>query len=267
MSAYLVKALREAKLHTSWININEPYERACAQFLRRLMGRDPTENPFLADLRAFLPRVAIPGLYNALAQVVLKVTAPGVPDFYQGTELWDFSLVDPDNRRPVDYQQRRALMRELGALEGDALRARIATARARPADGALKLLVTMRTLAHRRRHRAFYEGGAYVPLPVEGPRAHHVVAFARVAATGAPPSPSSVASSPRSSGAPAPSYRRRSEGLGRDPRPASGRACSQRYREIISGADLVPAVDRKSLLPVGKIFSMLPVAILAPRLP
>ncbi len=113
-----MKALREAKLHTSWINVNEPYEKACAEFLRHLLDRDATGNPFLADLRRFLPRVAIPGIYNSLAQVVLKVTAPGVPDLYQGTELWDFALVDPDNRRPVDYAERRALLGELAALAG-----------------------------------------------------------------------------------------------------------------------------------------------------
>ncbi len=115
VGAYLMKALREAKLHTSWININEPYEKACAEFLRHLLDRNATGNPFLADLQRFLPRVAIPGIYNSLAQLVLKVTAPGVPDLYQGTELWDFALVDPDNRRPVDYAERRAPSREARA--------------------------------------------------------------------------------------------------------------------------------------------------------
>ena len=106
VGAYLVKALREAKLHTSWININEPYEKACAEFLRHLLDRNATGNPFLADLRRFLPRVAIPGIYNSLAQVVLKVTVPGVPDLYQGTELWDFALVDPG--QPPSRRLRRA---------------------------------------------------------------------------------------------------------------------------------------------------------------
>ncbi len=109
VSGYLTKALREAKLHTSWVNVDEPYEKACQEFLARVLDRRGGDNPFLADLRQFLGRITLPGLYNSLSQVLLKITVPGVPDFYQGTELWDFSLVDPDNRRPVDYAARRAL--------------------------------------------------------------------------------------------------------------------------------------------------------------
>ena len=262
VAAYLNKALREAKLHTSWINVNEPYEKACAEFLRHLLDRDATGNPFLADLQRFLPRVAIPGIYNSLAQVVLKVTVPGVPDLYQGTELWDFALVDPDNRRPVDYAARQARLAELAPLEGLALQAQIAEARARPADGTLKLLVILRALAHRRRRREIYEGGAYLPLVAEGPRARHVVAFARVAGDGrAAISVTGRFFAPR-------------EGSGQAPADAAlwegthlllpAELARGSYREVISDAEVTTGGDRKTGLPLGRIFSMLPVAILEP---
>ena len=265
VSDYLLKALREAKVHTSWINVNEPYEKACRQFLLQLLDRNATGNPFLADLRRFLPRVAIPGIYNSLAQVVLKITAPGVPDLYQGTELWDFTLVDPDNRRPVDYAQRRARLAELAALGGEALQARIAAARARPADGTLKLLVMMRALAHRRRHRDLYERGTYLPVVAEGPRARHVVAFARVASDGravitvtgrffAP----LVLATPDPGGA----------AVWDETRlllPAE--LAHWPYREVISEAEVAADAGRKTELPLGRIFSMLPVAILEPGRP
>jgi (1->4)-alpha-D-glucan 1-alpha-D-glucosylmutase len=265
VGAYLVKALREAKLHTSWINVNEPYEKACAEFLRHLLDREATENPFLADLRRFLPRVAIPGIYNSLAQVVLKVTAPGVPDLYQGTELWDFALVDPDNRRPVDYGERRARLAELADLQGEALHERIAAACARPADGALKLLVTMRALGHRRRHRDLYERGSYLPLTAEGPRARQIVAFARIARDGraaitvtarffAPLDP--AASAPAGKGDWEETRLRLPEELAHHP-----------YHEVISDSEVTASAGRKTGLPLGRIFSMLPVAVLRSGLP
>jgi (1->4)-alpha-D-glucan 1-alpha-D-glucosylmutase len=265
MGAYLMKALREAKLHTSWINVNEPYEKACAEFLRHLLDRDATGNPFLADLRRFLPRVAIPGIYNSLAQVVLKVTAPGVPDLYQGTELWDFALVDPDNRRPVDYVERRKRLTELAALRGEALQARVAAARARPADGTLKLLVMMRALAHRRRHPELYQEGAYLPLVAEGPRARHVVAFARVGSDGrAAISVTGRFFAPREGAPQTPGDPALWEGTCLM-LPAELARWS--YRDVISEAELAPGSDHKTGLPLERIFSMLPVAILEPTRP
>jgi (1->4)-alpha-D-glucan 1-alpha-D-glucosylmutase len=180
VSAYMTKALREAKLHTSWINVNTPYERAIEEFITRLLNPS-IGTSFLADIRRFLARILMPGIYNSLSQVVVKATAPGVPDFYQGTELWDSSLVDPDNRRPVDFAVRRALLAELsGAVNDEAhLPALFAERLRQPADGAPKLLVTARVLAHRRRHRELYDRGGYLPLSVAGAHARHVVAFAR----------------------------------------------------------------------------------------
>jgi (1->4)-alpha-D-glucan 1-alpha-D-glucosylmutase len=186
VAAYMNKAVREAKVHSSWINVNSPYERGIDQFVRRLLGPTPSgtsagegADMFLADLRRFVGTIAMPGLYNSLVQVVLKATAPGVPDFYQGTELLDFSLVDPDNRRPIDYAPRRALLADIPALE-EALPGFIEEALRLPADGGLKLLITARALRHRRANLATFERGAYLPLALEGERARHAIAFARV---------------------------------------------------------------------------------------
>ncbi len=175
---YLHKALLEAKVHTSWVNHNEPYEAAVARFVDAVL--DPRRSPdFLDDLQAFVTRVAEPGYWTSLAQVLLKVASPGIPDFYQGTELWDFSLVDPDNRRPVDYETRRRLLAELNVEAERDLPALAARLMAEPRDGRLKLLVTTRALSLRRAHARLFAEGDYQPLTVTGSRAAHVVAFAR----------------------------------------------------------------------------------------
>jgi (1->4)-alpha-D-glucan 1-alpha-D-glucosylmutase len=266
VSAYLVKALREAKVHTSWINVNEPYEQGCAEFVARILDPAGAGHPFLTELRRFFPLVAIPGLYNSLSQVVLKATLPGVPDLYQGTELWDLALVDPDNRRPVDYERRRALLAELTPLEGPALQARLAAARDRPADGALKLLVTRRALLHRKRHRDLYETGTYLPLEVEGTRARHVVAFARVGKDGRASIAVAgrffaelTAAARREDGAPLPV----GPALWADTRLLlPPELAGQNYREAICDVALAPEVEHKSSLPVASIFSIIPAAIL-----
>ena len=111
--AYMHKAMREAKVFTSWLNPSEPHEQAMTGFVEAVLAPDNTA--FRQDFVEFERRVAQYGIYNSLAQLAVKVAAPGVPDFYQGTELWDFSLVDPDNRRPVDYDRRRVLLEEIDA--------------------------------------------------------------------------------------------------------------------------------------------------------
>jgi (1->4)-alpha-D-glucan 1-alpha-D-glucosylmutase len=175
---YLRKALREAKVHTSWLSPDEEYERAVCRFAESILdGR--RGSPFL---HAFLPlqaRVAEIGVYNSLSQVVIKIAAPGVPDFYQGAELWDLNLVDPDNRRPVDYTVRRAALDDIRAGDGDG---DSSLARARldaRADGRVKLLVTARALAARTAARELFERGDYLPLPTRGARHDCVFAFAR----------------------------------------------------------------------------------------
>ena len=178
VQAYLEKALREAKLHTSWISPDEAWEEAVRGFAAAVL--DPARSAaFLADLARFHPRIERAGCWNGLAQVVLKVASPGVPDFYQGTELWDLSLVDPDNRRPVDFELRARLLEGLAraaARDRAGLLRRLVT---RPEDGRVKLWVTSRALACRARAREVFERGRYVPVPAEGARADQVVAFAR----------------------------------------------------------------------------------------
>jgi (1->4)-alpha-D-glucan 1-alpha-D-glucosylmutase len=170
------KAVREAKRNSSWINPNRPYEEALRWFVERLLERD---GAFVRRLAVFASRIGTPGLLTSVAQLVVKATAPGVPDFFQGTELWELSLVDPDNRRPVDFAKRRRLLDELRRrIELD--RATLARELVETADdGRLKLYVTMALLAFRRRERAIFSRGEYLPLAVEGAQGDHVVAFAR----------------------------------------------------------------------------------------
>ena len=185
VQAYMQKAVREAKVHTSWINPNEASESALARFIDLLLStRDP--NPFLTDFEAWVAPVSRFGCCNSLNQVVLKLTSPGVPDIYQGCEVWNYSLVDPDNRRPVDFEALRTQLRSvLGLYQGDRLPA--ATAGALFADWRdprLKLLVTARLLALRRTLPQVFTGGSYLPLDVDGPASAHVVAYARQHDTG-----------------------------------------------------------------------------------
>ena len=178
LKAYIRKANAEAKLNTSWINPNEVFEKAVDEFLDGLL--DPGRSAaFLEDLQGFVDRIRLPGLLNGLTQVLLKVACPGVPDVYQGSELWDFSYADPDNRRPVDFAARAALLgRVRAAVAEDPARAAAAFLAA-PDDGAVKVLVLARALAVRRTRRAAFESARYEGCAVRGSRARHVIAFAR----------------------------------------------------------------------------------------
>jgi (1->4)-alpha-D-glucan 1-alpha-D-glucosylmutase len=176
--AYMHKAMREAKVFTSWLNPSERHEEAMAKFIRFALA--PENAAFRDDFLEFERRVARFGIYNSLAQIAIKVGAPGVPDFYQGTEAWDFSLVDPDNRRPVDYQRRRTLLSEL-QRGADAGPRRDVAARLveNPSDDRMKLFATATALRFRREHEALFRQGDYRPLAAEGARREHVFAFAR----------------------------------------------------------------------------------------
>src|SRR5437773_6543045 len=155
IQAYTSKALHESKVHTSWVNPNHLYDAAVQKFIEAILDRT-RPNPFLENLVAFVQTVIVPvGLCNALSQVLIKITAPGVTDFYQGTELWDFSLVDPDNRRPVDYERRRialdALIDSADRPSSDAAPALLE----RWTDGRLKLWLIARVLDWRARNEWF----------------------------------------------------------------------------------------------------------------
>ncbi len=182
---YMLKAVKEAKVHTSWITPYESYDQAVAHFVEQTLGGPPARE-FLMRFVPFQRRVAHAGMMNSLAQLVLKLTSPGVPDFYQGTELWELSLVDPDNRRPVDFALRSAMLDELEPwLEEAAPRspeeqiAAIAELLTHWQDGRIKLFVTACGLRLRRRWSDVFLNGEYIPLAVEGEKAEHVVAFAR----------------------------------------------------------------------------------------
>ncbi len=183
---YMTKAGREAKEHSSWIAPNAAYEQALGEFVKAILTRP--KNKFRAEFEPFVKELSQLGLWNSLSQTLLKLTCPGVPDTYQGTELWDFSLVDPDNRRPVDYALRKqhleSLLPALGRISEDvdqspdrpALAADlVSTAR----DGRIKLFVTAAALRLRRALPLLFTRGEYIPLSVTGARARHVCAFAR----------------------------------------------------------------------------------------
>jgi len=181
MQVYMEKATREAKVRTSWINPNPEYDAAVRGFVAAALEDHP-KNRFLPEFRRFHEQVVNWGLYSALSQTLLKLTSPGVPDVYQGQEVWDFRLVDPDNRRPVDYASHRAMLAQLQSEVAGNDQALAALARRLaqdPRDPRLKLFVTWQTLQFRRRHAELFRSGEYVPLEVEGARARHVCAFAR----------------------------------------------------------------------------------------
>jgi (1->4)-alpha-D-glucan 1-alpha-D-glucosylmutase len=183
LSEYMLKAAREAKVHTSWLTPHQPYEDALARFVRGALS-GASGSRLLGALLPFQRRLARLGMINSLAQVTLKIGSPGVPDFYQGTELWDLSLVDPDNRRPVDFERRARMLDEVDALLGQDApsRAQAIAAWLRGwQDGRVKLLITAAGLRLRRELPHVFLGGRYVPVATEITVPAGAVAFARTA--------------------------------------------------------------------------------------
>jgi (1->4)-alpha-D-glucan 1-alpha-D-glucosylmutase len=170
VTAYMVKALREAKIHTSWLNQNKQYENATEQFINQILS----DQTFLEDFLPFQYTIAQYGVINTLAQTLLKITCPGVPDFYQGSELWNLSMVDPDNRRPVDYQKRNQILAEISELDSSDVKGLL-----RDVSGKAKLYVIWKALQVRHKLRVLFEKGSYSPLTVEGELKGHVFAFMR----------------------------------------------------------------------------------------
>jgi (1->4)-alpha-D-glucan 1-alpha-D-glucosylmutase len=207
---YMSKAQREAKRYSSWIAPNEPYEQATRDFISAILSGDPV-SAFRTDFEPFAAEVSRAGIWNSLSQTLLKLTSPGVPDLYQGTELWDLVLVDPDNRRPVDYAARQAILAELGqpAREPAARAALLQELIDCAPDGRIKAFVIRETLHWRRERSDAFATSDYLPLPASaqssrnasrgvgsdeppngtrsapanlaGPLSSHVCAFARVA--------------------------------------------------------------------------------------
>ena len=180
IEAYMLKAARESKQQTRWVWHNDAYEAALTSFVRGVLGR-VTGNPVLSDLRTQAERLAWYGSLNSLSLTVLKFTSPGVPDVYQGTELIDLSLVDPDNRRPVDYRARAGLLDAFDAWADrpDERSANLNDLASTPTDGRLKLWLIRRLLALRRSNPTLFERGSYAPLKVTGSARRHAIAFAR----------------------------------------------------------------------------------------
>ena len=178
---YMLKATYEAKVHSSWINPDSDYDKAIQEFVRLILDEE-LNGPFLNDFRSFQRRVSHLGLFNSLSQTLLKLASPGVPDTYQGSDLWDFRLVDPDNRRPVDYPKRAEMLRQLQSAvaasngESTELCRELVTAKE---DGRIKLYIHYKTLGLRRERPGLLSAGDYLPVACEGTHAEHVFAFAR----------------------------------------------------------------------------------------
>jgi (1->4)-alpha-D-glucan 1-alpha-D-glucosylmutase len=261
--AYMLKAIKEAEVHTSWVNANAEYEAAVGDVVTQVVTDDP-HSQFRQDVGPLQRRVAFYGLVNSLSQTLVKLTAPGVPDIYQGQELWDFSLVDPDNRRPVDYDRRRKLLAELrerADAPGADLPALARELVANSTDGRIKLYVTWRTLQYRAAQSELFDSGSYRPLRTIGRRRKHVCAFVR-ARNGT----ALVTAVPRllvrlTNGSEVwplgkPVWRDTWLVLPREP-------AGRRYRHLFTGAELeVREADGIAGFPLAEVFRDFPVALL-----
>jgi (1->4)-alpha-D-glucan 1-alpha-D-glucosylmutase len=259
---YMHKALHEAKVHTSWINPDEEYDNAIREFVGRILD-EKGNGPFLEELRTFQKRINHFGLFNSLAQTLLRITSPGVPDTYQGTEVWDFSLVDPDNRRPVDYERRRQLLQGLQGrvAESGPDRRELARELLRSReDGRIKLYVTWQALQCRREHPGLFSTGAYLPVTVTGTGQDHVFSFLRrqgdaLALVAVPRLLTRLPESPDGLPLGAPVWQ--------DTALVLPEAAGRRWRNLFTGEEVGGAGDQGgATLRVGAVFAHFPVALL-----
>jgi (1->4)-alpha-D-glucan 1-alpha-D-glucosylmutase len=175
---YIIKAVREAKVHTAWLKPDTEYEEAYLSFVEEIL-KQSENNEFLKEFLPFQKRIAFYGIFNSLSQILIKITSPGIPDFYQGTELWDLSLVDPDNRRPVDYKKRQTYLKEIKKkTENDRL-SLIKDMLSTKEDGKIKLFLTHRALVVRNENKELFDSGTYIPLVTEGKYKNNIIAYAR----------------------------------------------------------------------------------------
>ena len=255
---YLIKAAREAKVHTRWISPHLEHEQALKAFLSAIL-REAADNAFFQDVQKFQARLAFWGALNSLSQVLLKTVSPGVPDFYQGTEIWNLSLVDPDNRRPVDFHQRAELLKHLKRQEKKGLRALIQELLAHWETGGIKLFITYKALNFRRRHLDLFLHGDYLPLTAAGEREGHLVALAR-----RHDSRWALAAAGRffSRLSPSGEFPLGEEVWGETALLLPPEAPSE-WRQVFTGVDLttVPGSQNRSL-PLKEVFKDLPVALL-----
>jgi (1->4)-alpha-D-glucan 1-alpha-D-glucosylmutase len=261
---YMLKAAKEAKVYTSWLNPYEEYEEALTRFVERVL-QPSTRNRFLTDLAPLAASVAYFGHFNSLGQTLLKLTAPGVPDIYQGNELWNFSLVDPDNRRAVDYGRRAALLKQMAAAGRRKESGQLRYARELVEqwhDGRIKLWVTLRTLHFRRENATLFAGGAYVPLEATGERSDHLCAYMRQDDNGQVALivvPRLVATLMEREQRPPLGNRVWGDSAILLPNGAEGRG----YRNVFTGEEVAPVrVGSGWALPVAKLLGNFPVALL-----
>ncbi len=265
VKAYFSKALREAKVHTSWAKPNPEYEEALSGFIGKIL--DPSNAVFLEDFRRFHSRIAHLGLLNSLSQTLLHLTAPGVPDVYQGSELWDFRLVDPDNRQPVDFEHRRELLanvKQLSEAAGADCRQLVSDLLASKVDGRVKLYVIWRVLLCRRDHPGLFCEGSYIPLEVVGDRVGNAFGYVRSSAqqTAIVVLPrmlgsmvADVNSLPLGTSAWGDSLLRFSEEAGIEP--------GRRFRDVFTGSVLtIDDHEGRSSLALADLFARFPLALL-----
>jgi (1->4)-alpha-D-glucan 1-alpha-D-glucosylmutase len=180
LEKYIVKFLREAKLNSTWHSPHEEYEAGVISFVQRILEQSDLENPFMRDFLPFCRNVAFYGVFNSLSQTLIKMTAPGLPDFFQGSELMNFRLVDPDNRGLVDYEKRKQLIRKIQEIPADdGLKYFPEPDGLMDAADCLKLSLIIKSLKARKQHFELFLVGSYIPLQVTGHFSKHVIAFAR----------------------------------------------------------------------------------------
>ncbi len=255
---YMLKALREAKVHTSWIQPDAAYDQAVSAFVEATLA--PREdNRLRQELARFTGPIARAGFFTSLSQAILKIAAPGIPDLYQGTETWDFSLVDPDNRRPVDFARRRGMLAELDRRSTADLPALLSELRNSLPDGRIKLWVVSRALRHRAAHPDLFSRGAYLPLSARGERAAQVVAFSRKNESGV-----AIAVAARFFLRPGIADCDPVGALWKDTVLVSAPSLpSGPYRDILSGTVVSPRMDHGTPgFPLDQVFAHLPVALL-----
>jgi (1->4)-alpha-D-glucan 1-alpha-D-glucosylmutase len=256
---FVIKATREAKTYSGWIRQGEAHEAAMLHFAAAIL-EDTPENRFRQEFLRVQERLAWYGALNSLSQVLIKITSPGIPDFYQGAELWNLTLVDPDNRRPVDFRQRIALLESIRKDQTESFPQLLNDIVTNWKDGRIKLHLTDKALSYRREHASVFRCGDYVPLTAQGPRENHVCAFARrengfwcltvtprwttrLAAAGKPPLGKTV---------------------WRDTGLTLPEAAPERWRNILTGERLrtLPVAEGQRALPLRSVFRRFPVALL-----
>jgi len=178
LKGFLTKAAREGKTYSDWLYPNEAHEGALSDFVDGILARSES-NSFWRDFLTFQDRLAFHGAMNSLSQVLIKITAPGAPDFYQGSELWDLNLVDPDNRRPVDYGKRVAMLEDLRKRESEDRRGLLRDILSSWKDARVKLYLVYKALAFRRAHADVFLEGRYMPLETAGSNSENLMAFCR----------------------------------------------------------------------------------------